>query len=73
MGTNGTTNTGGGGGGSERNGGGDTNGGSGIVIFRYPSNFNNISTIGAGLTYTLTTANGYKIYTFTAGTGTITI
>jgi hypothetical protein len=29
-------------------------------------------TIGAGLTYTKTTPTGYKVYTFTVGTGTIT-
>jgi hypothetical protein len=29
-------------------------------------------TIGAGLTYTKTTPTGYKVYTFTAGTGAVT-
>jgi hypothetical protein len=29
-------------------------------------------TVGAGLTYTSTTSGGYKIYTFTAGTGSVT-
>ena len=49
------------------------NGGSGIVIISYPSNYNDLTSVGAGLTYTKTTAGGNKIYTFTAGTGTITV
>jgi hypothetical protein len=32
-----------------------------------------LASIGAGLTYTKTTLSGYKVYTFTAGTGTITV
>lgn len=70
----GTANTGGGGGGgtepSSRLGG---TGGSGIVIIAYPSTFGDIAVISGGLTYTLdtTTRSGYKVYTFTAGTGTI--
>jgi hypothetical protein len=72
TGTNGTANTGGGGGGAE---GGGFNGGSGVVIIAYPNNFANITTIPGTLTYTLdtTTRAGYKVYNFTAGTGTITI
>ena len=70
---------GGGGGGGESNphtgfqtaGGG--NGGSGIVIIKYASSFANLSSISAGLTYTLTTSGGFKVYRFTAGTGTVTI
>jgi hypothetical protein len=49
------------------------NGGSGIVILRYNDNFADFTSIGGGLTYTLTTSGGKKIYTFTAGTGTVTI
>ena len=70
----GTANTGGGGGGgtepSSRLGG---TGGSGIVIIAYPNTFGDIGVISGGLTYTLdtTTRSGYKVYTFTAGTGTI--
>ena len=30
-------------------------------------------TIGGGLTYAKTTASGNTIYTFTAGTGTVTV
>jgi hypothetical protein len=65
--------TGGGGGGAER-GGNDTggNGGSGIVILAYPSEYPDI-TISSGLTYTRDTAGrtGFKVYSFTAGTGTV--
>ena len=68
--TAGGTNTGGGGGGGRDNPG--KAGGSGIVVLRYADTFADI-TVNAGLTYTKTTTGGYKIYTFTAGTGTITI
>jgi hypothetical protein len=40
---------------------------------RYPDSLPNLTTIGGGLTSTLTTTGGYKIYTFTAGTGTVTV
>jgi hypothetical protein len=40
------------------------------VIISYPSDKKNL-TVGAGLTYTSTTSGGNKIYTFTAGTGTV--
>jgi hypothetical protein len=43
------------------------------VIFRYPDTNTDLTSIGAGLTYTKTTSGGYKIYSFTAGTGTVTI
>jgi hypothetical protein len=33
----------------------------------------NLTTIAAGLTYTLTDTGGYKVYKFTSGTGTVTI
>jgi hypothetical protein len=47
-------------------------GGSGIVIVAYPNNFRDM-TIGAGLTYGLSTSSrsGYKVYTFTGGTGAV--
>jgi hypothetical protein len=32
-----------------------------------------LTTIGGGLTYARTTYTGYKVYTFTAGTGTVTV
>jgi len=71
----GVTNSGSGGGGAcklttQRNGG---NGGSGVVIIAYPSSLAALSSIGGGLTYTVdtTTRSGYRVYKFTAGTGTI--
>lgn len=70
----GTTNTGGGGGGGLDNSRLGKNGGSGIVILAYASNLPNLSSIGAGLTYTLDTVTrtGFKVYKFTGGTGTVT-
>ncbi len=49
-------------------------GGSGVVVIAYPITVNAITTISAGLTYTVdtTTRAGYRVYRFTAGTGTIT-
>jgi hypothetical protein len=69
-GVDGTTNTGGGGGGSNISTNGRT-GGSGIVIIAYPNIFPDISFIDSGLSYTQPTRFGYKVYRFTAGTGTI--
>lgn len=68
--TAGTANTGGGGGG--RGVAPASAGGSGVVIFAYPDIYPNL-TVSAGLSYTLDTVSrtGYKIYRFTAGTGTI--
>ena len=69
----GAVNTGGGGGG----GGGSNNkgsaGGSGVVIIAYPSTNTALASIGGGLTYSVSTSSrsGYRVYTFTAGTGTI--
>lgn len=76
-GTSGTTNTGGGGGagganGSGGSGGNGGNGGSGIVIIAYPDTFSAITTIPGTLTYDQPTRAGYRVYRFTAGTGTIT-
>jgi hypothetical protein len=49
-------------------------GGSGIVIISYSSSYPDLTSIGVGLTYSgPVTAGGNKIYTFTAGTGTVTI
>jgi hypothetical protein len=64
----GKTNTGGGGKGSTGAGG------SGVVVIAYPVASAPITTISAGLTYTLdtTTRAGYRVYRFTAGSGTIT-
>jgi hypothetical protein len=44
-------------------------GGSGIVILKYPDTFT--LTIGGGLTSSTSTAGGFKVTTFTAGTDTI--
>jgi hypothetical protein len=47
-------------------------GGSGIVILKYADTFPDITSIAGGLTFTRTTFTGFKCYTFTAGTGTVT-
>lgn len=68
-------NTGSGGGG----GGGDGNnpgyiggtGSDGVIVIAYPDSLPAAS-IGAGLTYDQPTRSGYRVYRFTAGTGTIT-
>lgn len=65
LGSNGTPNTGGGGGGA----GGS--GGSGVVILRYPDT--RTITIGAGLTGSTSTDGSFRVTTFTAGTGTVSI
>jgi hypothetical protein len=65
----GTNGLGGGGGGAEAGIGG--NGGSGVVIIAYP-NTSPVPTISGGLTYDQPTRSGYRVYRFTAGTGTIT-
>jgi hypothetical protein len=79
VGGNGAANTGSGGGagggnGSPGSGGNAGAGGSGVVILAYPNSNPNITTIPGTLTYTLdtTTRPGYKVYRFTAGTGTVT-
>jgi hypothetical protein len=72
--TAGTANTGGGGGGGAYNTSTIVNGaagGSGIVILRVTSSYS--ATFSGGLTTSLSTAvSGYKTYTVTAGTGTVT-
>ena len=75
LGGNGTNGLGGGGGGTEYlNGSSNVEagmGGSGVVILKYPST--KTPTISGGLTSTTSTAvSGFKITTFTAGTGTVT-
>lgn len=75
----GATNTGSGGGGvgvtfsnqATRNSGA---GGSGLCVIAYPTSYPAMTTVGAGLTYTVDTSSrpGFRIYTFTAGTGTVT-
>ena len=61
---------GGGGGSTEAPGAFGGQGGSGIVIIKYPGTFADL-TIGPGLTYTKTTPSGFKVFTFTAGTDTV--
>jgi hypothetical protein len=66
---NGAANTGNGGAGI--NGAGTAgSGGSGIVVIKFPDSIS--ITVGGGLTSTNSTSGGFKIYTFTAGTGTVT-
>jgi hypothetical protein len=59
-------------GGDARNGDGVSGyaGGSGIVIIKYQDTFT-ISNPGGGLTYSTASAGGFKVTSFTAGTGTI--
>jgi hypothetical protein len=63
----------GGGGGRSGSGGAGGTGGSGIVVLSYPDTFGDFNAIDGGLTYTKTSSGGKTIYTFTAGTGTVTI
>ena len=63
--------SGGGGGGGYPPGNGGGAGGSGIVFISYASTYADLTSIGAGLTYTKTTSGGNTIYKFTAGTGTV--
>lgn len=48
-----------------------TSGGSGVVIIAYPDTLPAL-TVGSGLTYDQPSRSGYRVYRFTAGTGTIT-
>ena len=50
-------------------------GGSGVVIIAYPIAQPALTTIPGTLTYSVSTSSrtGYRVYTFTAGTGTVTI
>jgi hypothetical protein len=67
----GTANTGGGGGGSRyywRGG----NGGNGVVIIAYPDTYPALIP-SVGLTFDQPTRSGYRVYRFTAGTGTIRV
>lgn len=75
----GTANTGGGGGGGssaaslgEAQAGAGGNGGSGVVVIAYPNSYPALANIPGTLTYTNPTRAGYRVYRFTAGTGTIT-
>ena len=75
--TAGAANTGSGGGGASHTGSHSINGkgaagGSGVVIIAYPDIVPAITTIPGTLTYTQPTRTGYRVYRFTAGSGTIT-
>jgi hypothetical protein len=69
----GVANTGGGGGGGGDGGGSAGPGGSGVLIIAYPDTFPAITTIPGTLTYTQPTRAGYRVYRFTAGSGSITV
>jgi hypothetical protein len=69
---NGAANTGSGGGGRMAQGSSGGEGSAGVVIIAYTDNYPALSSIGGGLTYTQPTRAGYRVYRFTAGTGTIT-
>ena len=72
-GTAGSANTGGGGGGGGFSGGLASGGagGSGIVILKVPEGSGIV--VGSGLTSSVATSGGFDIYSFTAGTGSVTI
>lgn len=76
RGTAATSNTGAGAGAGGNFGGtGDKTGGSGVAILAYPTTGAALTTIPGTLTYTVdtTTRAGYRVYKFTAGSGTVTI
>ena len=72
----GTANTGGGGGGGTlfrgATNGANGAGGSGVVVIAYSDAFPAPSNISGTLTYDQPTRSGYRVYRFTAGTGTVT-
>jgi hypothetical protein len=70
--TAGATNTGSGGGGRGSAEAPGAAGGSGVVIIAYPNTKPALSNIPGTLTYDQPTRSGYRVYRFTAGTGTIT-
>jgi hypothetical protein len=70
-GLNASPNTGGGGGGSRGVGTFGGAGGSGVVIIAYPDTYSAPTVISPGLTYTQPTRSGYRVYSFTGGTGPI--
>ena len=75
RGSAGAANSGAGGGNGSGSGGTNCLGGSGVVIWAYPSAAPALTTIPGTLTYTVdtTTRAGYRVYKFTAGSGTVTI
>ena len=73
RGSAGATNTGAGAGAGSSSGGTPLTGGSGVVIIAYPDIAPALTTIPGTLTYTQPTRAGYRVYRFTAGSGTVTI
>ena len=76
RGGNGTDGLGGGGGSGSYGGPGGMaggKGGNGVVIIAYPNTFPALTTIPGTLTYDQPTRAGYRVYRFTAGTGTVTV
>jgi len=77
---NGQANTGGGGGGGDSSCGSDSeyggrNGGSGIVVVAIQQQNGTLTSIQAQLQYTSSTSqrSGYTVYTFTGGSGSVTV
>lgn len=68
----GAANTGGGGGGGGDGGANAGPGGSGVLIIAYPDSKPAITSIPGTLTYNQPTRAGYRVYRFTAGSGTVT-
>lgn len=64
--------TGSGGGGSRDNISGSGDGGSGVVVVAYPDTYPAIQNIDPALTYDTPTRAGYRVYRFTAGSGSVT-
>jgi hypothetical protein len=75
RGSPGAANSGAGAGAGSSQGGTPCVGGSGVVIYAYPSTAPALTTIPGTLTYTVDTSTraGYRVYKFTAGNGTVTI
>ena len=69
---NGAANTGSGGGGKMGSGSTGGNGSAGVVVIAYPDTLPALTTIPGTLTYDQPTRAGYRVYRFTAGTGTVT-
>jgi hypothetical protein len=75
RGSAGAANSGAGAGAGSSQGGTPCTGGSGVVIYAYPDSAPALTTIPGTLTYTVDTSTraGYRVYKFTAGSGTVTI
>jgi hypothetical protein len=44
-----------------------------VVVIAYPDTYPALTSIDVGLTYTQPTRSGFRVYRFTAGTGTVTV